>query len=1028
MLVLDMWLALGIALLMGMPGIPYAFWLLRKLEFSAFDKLMIGYTIGWVGVPLIFLLESILGIDYSSPWIAVNWVAALVPGLYLLHKEGMLSAKAISSAKDSLKKAAADPLGAVSSRSAGIFLFLLIAAAVIVRLSSAGGLLFELDPYFYLDGVRQVIYQGRNFFDDQTAWYPFTPSNHVGNPLFKYLLAPWFSIYNGGAPYSPYVLSAVSSVYAPLAGGLVVYFMYLLFREMFDRRAGILAAGLSAFLPFFMIKFQGGDSQIVPYSIFALVFFLSMLYSALRRRSMELTALAGLAYAALILGSNIEILIVFCLAAFTFALSLRHVLSPDDDSREVNRLVIALLAMMFAVQVVNLLYPEYVYVASELKGWAVSLAENFLSIAAAFAIPLAVDRAFERYSPSTDRRLRAAACVAAVVIAGLAVLQLSLFSDLVSLYRYWGSYSTPLTKTIAEQAPGSPTYDGVFGFVAMNFDGTNPVSLALAVLNLIPTLIFNLFFNLIASVVNIALGGAGNFPIIERADSALTLFFFLGIGLLSYGVLAPLIRRKYIPLYPLMLLAFVLPMTFMGLEKEKLITYLGVTIIFSATAAFAECEERISSFLGRRKAEPETEGKGRKRKAEKVTIVLPSALTFGNFAWLVAIALISLEFGFPLAPAAAYGAPVLFSAPTPTFQQDPQASLPLFSGICQTYHDPLSCAVSSNYTSFLDDPASFYDQSLCVRSLLGDPSGQVSGSAGIAISYRCSFISQYWISAMQWIHADVPQGDRVISWWDYGHWINYLGQSYTVLRNEHANQTMIGQTAYAYLDTDAAGLRSTMNAFHSRYALMDIEILGGGSRDSMSFGGKYGALNYLACAYANQTDVTHDPGGSQCEADHLWESIVIPTAPQACGLTSGGNQSGYVAYRIRFASNGTSLVPSLDPAYCAFVGKLEDGRQALITYDLDSRDASGSLALHPAIWVPEGRSAQYIQFAAIYDHEQLWKDANGTLIDSYPYRTTAFYNSTLYQGFMLGSIDGYDLVYDTPQVRIFRMKDQYYTG
>ncbi len=1024
MLVLDMWLALGIAIFMGIPGIPYAFWLLRKLEFSAADKLVIGYTIGWVGVPLLFLLESIVGIDYAAPWIAVNWIAGIIPGIYLLHKEGMLSGKALEGVREALAKAASDPLGAVRSRSAGIFLFLLVAAAVLVRLSSAGGLLFELDPYFYLDGVRQVVYQGRNFFDDKTAWYPFTQSSHVGNPLYKYLLAPWFSLYNGSAPYSPYVLSAVSSIYAPLAGGLAVYFFYLLFREMYDKRAGVLAAGLAAFLPFFMIKFQGGDSQIVPYSIFALVFFLSMLYSAIRRRSAELTWLAGLAYAALILGSNIEILIVFCLAVFMFALALRHVLDPDDDSRAVNKLMVTLFCIMLAVQVIDLFYPEYTYVLGGLKGWAVSLAENFLSIAAAFAIPLAVDRAFERYSPSTPRHLRAGACVAAVIVVGLVVLQLSIFGDLVSLYRYWGSYSTPLTKTIAEQAPGSPTYDGVFGFVAMNFDGTNPLSALLAALNLIPTAVFNLFFNIIASVANIALGGAGNFPIIDRADSALTLSFFLGIGLLSCAVLSPLLRKKYMPVYPLMLLAFILPMTFMGLEKEKLITYLGVTVIFSACAAFAECHDILASLLGRKEGEPK-----RGKRKDDVQVTIPSWLNLGSLAWLAAVLLISLEFGFPLAPAAAYGAPVLSSSFTPTFQQDPAASVPLLSSICSKYQDPLSCAVSRNVSAYTSDPAVFYDSGLCARSLLGDPSQQASTALQIAISYRCSFVSQYWISAMEWIHGNVPQGDRVISWWDYGHWINFLGQSYTVLRNEHANQTMIGQTAYAYLDTDAAGLRSTMNAFHSRYAVMDIEIVGSGdSRDSISFGGKYGALNYLACAYANQTDVTKDPGGSQCEADHLWESIVIPTAPQPCGLTPQGNQSGYVAYRLASTANGTSLATSLVPAYCAFVGKLEDGRQALITYDLNSRDPSGALSLHPAIWVPEGNSQQYVQFAAIYDHEQLWRDSNGTLIDSYPYRTTAFYNSTLYQGFMLGSIDGYDLVYDTPQVRIFRMKDQYYAG
>ncbi len=981
MLFTDIPLVIFIALAFGASGIPLAFWFLRQEKLSVIDKTLIGYTLGWVGVPLIFTLESLVGILYSPPWIFVNWLVVFIAGVALLFKD-----KVFPNIQERMKGLNLETL---KSNAPAIGMLFILALSIWLTLTASGGLLYELDPYFYLDGVHQIITVGHNFANDQTGWYPLTVSNHLGQPLYKYLIAPWFSLYNGQAPYSPYTLAGVGSAYPPLAAGLAVFFIYLFFREMYDERAGILAAGLTAFLPFFLLKFQGGDAQIVPYSIFALFFFLSMLYMALKRESMKLTFLCVLAYGAVVLGSNVDILITFCLSLFFFCMGLRHIQEKDDKG---NKQLAIILAGMLLFQVIIAVY-------STQNDWKMNLEgilENVGLPAIAFVFPLAMDMCFDRFAPKIKAMERIGAVIGAVIVLILISTYLPFFSQFMSAYEAWGAYTQPLERTIAEQAPGLATYDDTLGFIAMQLTGTGSLGIvtsAIGLFNAIPTIIFNFVFNTTASLLNSVLtfsnGAPANFPIIQRSDTLMTFFFFWGMLLLLVSFVRAAKDNRRWPIYTLLLLAFILPITFMGLEKEKLITYLGITLIFSTVAVFGEVADLL---------------KGR----------IPD---LGVIMWVLVILVLLMELGFPVSPAPAMGGSILLTSFTPTFTQAPQATAARFAESCST--NPALCAVSQNLANITADPVQFFSQDICIYSLDQNASAGIQPALMAGIQYRCSFIPDYWMSSMEWIKDNVPADARIISWWDYGHWINFFGMHDTVLRNEHASSDMIGRTAYAYLDGTATDLRDTMNAYGSQYALMDIEIIGSGtSNQDVSFGGKYSALNYLACAYANQTDVNQEPGQSTCEFDHLWETILVPSQG-GTPCTISGNTTGFVAYSEDYSSNSTP------PVYCAAVGSI-NGQQALITYDLNNKTADGSLQLHPARWVLTGNNNNLYQFVAIYDNEQLWTDANGNPISSYAYRTTPFYSSTLYQGFMLGSIPGFDLVYDSPKVKIFRMQDQYY--
>ena len=981
-------MVVAIALFFGASGIPLSFWLLRQEKLSSLDKLFLGYTLGWAGVPLIFTFETVVGILYSPIWMWINWLALLLAGIILLVVDKVLPEPEKILA--GINGAASAPLDWLKEHAVPMAMLFIVALAVWLCLSASGGLLYELDPYYYLEGVHEVVAQGHNYLNDGTAWFPLTVSSHLGNPLYKYLLASWYSLYNGAAQYSPYTLMGVGSVYPPLAAGLTVFFAYLLFREIYERRAGLLAAGLTAFLPFFLLKFQGGDAQIVPYSLFALFFFLAMLYMALKRESMKLTFLCAFAYGAIVLGSNVDILITFCLSLFFFGMSLRYISKPDEKGL---RQCAVILSAIFVFQLVYLVYMGSFDIGSLLENIFMSAGMPIL----AFAFPLAMNWAIGRFAPKTGTTTRMVAIVACVLLLIIVLPYLTPLSHFLSEAEIWGAYTIPLSRTIAEQAPGSASYDSVFGFIAMTFSGSLPglLSSLFNLINVIPTLIFNFVFNSIAALLNSFLsfsnGQPANFPAIDRTNSLLTLFFFWGFALLLVSLLKPIRERRQWPIYALLLLAFMIPTTFMGLEKSKLETYLGITLIFAVVAFFGEAAE----LLERR---------------------IPHC---SELMWVLVIVVLLLEFGFPIAPAPAWAASILSSSFTPTFQQAPQATAQRFSEICNQTDQQL-CTVEPDLAAIMADPTQFFDSDLCILSLWTNTSA-VPSYLVPAIQYRCSFINSYWVDSMDWINANVPTGERIISWWDYGHWINFFGMRNSTLRNDHLSPDMIGRTAYSYLDGTPADLIETMNAYSSRYALMDIEIVGSGpDRGDISFGAKYSALNYLACAYANQTNVSVNPGSSLCEADHLWETIVIPVQGEQCTVSESKSLTGFVAYEENYTSGAAS------PAYCAVVGTLLNGQQSLITYDLNQTDAQGDMLLHPAIWVLINQDNTTLEFNAIYDNEQLWTDQSGNLVSSYPYRTTAFYNSTLYQGFMLGSIPGFDLVYDTPDVRIFRMQDAYY--
>jgi len=276
---------------------------------------------------------------------------------------------------------------------------------------------------------------------------------------------------------------------------------------------------------------------------------------------------------------------------------------------------------------------------------------------------------------------------------------------------------------------------------------------------------------------------------------------------------------------------------------------------------------------------------------------------------------------------------------------------------------------------------------------------------------------------MDWISRNVDERDRVLSWWDYGHWINYFGGRKAVIRNEQASPGMIGRTAHDFLIGSGQDLIDSMNYFDSRYVLFDVEIIGGDT-----FGGKYGALNYLGCAHEGLTMLAQDPGTSRCEYDHSPERLIIAktkTPGTVCTISESQQRTGVYAYRLTMQG-----IDAQSPAYCVGTVKISDGSEVPATYYLDKKDANGDLALSKGTIRVVADYDDSVQAEMVYDERKIWPGPNGTWVDGMEDAKTDFYRSNLYRGFYLENLQGFDLVYKSKdgEVKIFRMNDSLFKG
>jgi len=281
----------------------------------------------------------------------------------------------------------------------------------------------------------------------------------------------------------------------------------------------------------------------------------------------------------------------------------------------------------------------------------------------------------------------------------------------------------------------------------------------------------------------------------------------------------------------------------------------------------------------------------------------------------------------------------------------------------------------------------------------------------------CERIPDYWLQPMEWIKANVENDTRVVSWWDYGHWINYFGEKDCLTRNDHVNTTLDLMVAdkFVFGPRDSPGegeaeLAQFMREYKARYVLFDYDLIG-----------KWGALNFLACVYNNQTNQSFaqaqgGPGTSKCEAEHAPEHVFVPLE------RSIGDYCRSPAPNIQLVRGRSSFGVS----YCIYETLTADGYtvpQAMFYEENMSKPNKGILAYPQRVNI---RGRDYAMYTVLYFKDpEIWPDN----VSGWDDRKGKYYDSNFYKGFFLGELEGFDKVYEykepsgIPLVRIYRLRN-----
>ncbi len=205
--------------------------------------------------------------------------------------------------------------------------------------------------------------------------------------------------------------------------------------------------------------------------------------------------------------------------------------------------------------------------------------------------------------------------------------------------------------------------------------------------------------------------------------------------------------------------------------------------------------------------------------------------------------------------------------------------------------------------------------------------GAFNGALTTANGLKQSTISKDWLLAMQWLknntsylnpetesncQAKFGHSCRVMSWWDYGHWTMFLGETKTVLDPTNSRAYFDHQVAHGFVD-DANDLKYAMDYHQATHVLVDFELIQ-----------KWGALVYLSgtCqkgpvdyipielpACPNQPSIQDwqkGAGSSEYELFHYFETInlVNQQCPFAQGLTLAQSSFG-----LSYCLNQNQIIP-----------------------------------------------------------------------------------------------------------------------
>lgn len=550
-----------------------------------------------------------------------------------------------------------------------------------------------------------------------------------------------------------------------------------------------------------------------------------------------------------------------------------------------------------------------------------------------------------------------------------------LFKDILL---YAMQYNNPLERTIAEQNPSGPNLDDNFGKLGI---GSNRIDRAMAIfINLIaylPTVILNFLFGSLFGVLSF-------FDlVVEWSNKEVSLAYaalFYAMLFYVYEFISMFKSKK--ELSDGLIISFPMLIFSIGLLKAKFEIYFTFGFLFIFIYLIERLLRMVENFNN-------------------------SNLT--NIFVIFISSILILSSGYGGVSAIDTLTNFLKSNFMKPISQDLNKVEELVGIICNNNPEFPDCNSSISITTQ-------YSRLLCNLDLRFNRMNDMSYN--IMYSTSCNHIPLEWYSAMMFIKDSTEPDSIITSWWDYGHWINYWGNRRATIRNDHSVLSMILDVAYAYIIGNETVLKEVLNKYNSKYALFDSEIIFGGET---LFGGKFYALNYLACAKINQVNQKFPMMSSLCETNNLWEVVLISN--ERCNIK---NRLGRVGYVVEYEGYTGSLNNKLLRKYCVVnndgsldLSRIENNVVKVflsniqyILYDLNTSK------LHKAIPIQINQNV----LVNLYTYDKAWF-MDGEWVDGYNDATKPFYKSTIYRAFILEKLDGFDLVFNNRYVKIYRLKE-----
>ena len=795
------------------PAVVLSYALFKHTFLDNWDKFFMGVVLAVLAAPTLFFLEFLLlGIKFSFMLVVTNALLLLFAAIALLYYQKQ------SFSLKSMKPDFSHGFKHFALHNwVGLLLLFLMLFAFYARFATAwSASFFEFDPYFYDKITEKIVLDGSMPAFSPEVYYPKELFIRVP-PLMHYLQASWYSAYQAfaGTAYSKETLILFSQMVPPLAGALLAFVAFLLLREEYNKYVGLVVAGIFVFLPQLIKKFAAGVSEQQPFGLFTVLLFFALYALAVGKKSNRLGLLAGFVMATIVWSSQQYIWPFMVITAYLAVQSVLDYVAGRLDAPFVrtNAMVVA------GAGLGSLLFSFYTQ-----GDRFVFFSPNLIILVLAFLFSAGLFY-FEKFKPAKSHRPRLKYLAILSVIVLVVLLITPLAGSIIDLLKgQLGSAFArgALGKTIQEEGATSEA------FFSPSFGILNPPLLLLLAATLAS----------VVAILSLVSKGHRNYAIVLGVVAALFLFLNTAVDAILKFV------AKGIGVADL--IAFV---DFFA--SSDVFIYLLVGLLATAVYyLYSEHRSRTSLLF--------------------MLIFFPVAyigLNKVKFLLHLGIA-VSLAFGFVLGESLRAFEMIAKALNLQDLQKASKYALALvlIIGIGVVFTEAQTVPNSLNELGFTRIPSDWVLPSELSPSFTGTP-----------------------VSAMGWLYHNTNRLDpltqsactqkfgwecRVLSWWDYGHWITFFGDSNSVLDPNNLYGDFDHEVARAFVNGNPADLAYTMKFHRGTHVLVDSDLIG-----------KWGALVFLSgtCSKQNSPTCPETPeidwrggtGQSNYEVSHYFEYLTV---------------------------------------------------------------------------------------------------------------------------------------------------------